>query len=250
MVNKLGFKILTETGQVLKKIIRDKDGNVIGKILEHTAPFKMGNTSNAEASLFKIGENIEAAKPKFNIGQPATDCVEIKLSSGVKIGMTEADNTPYGIMQRALNHESLDLELASRLFKEQTGIQLHSPTQWDLETFKESTAYLVGLKNKGLLPIDIKHLLIGHGTGSSVNGTWTFCDGGQNVFSYINKNIPRGEIVLVSTCEEANRGVVGKPGIGFPVHTYLLNQSRPGKIVSSGTNEIIGHFVNGKITYY
>ena len=153
-------------------------------------------------------------------------------------------------MQRALNPESLDLKLASRLFEEQTGIQLHSPTQWHLEPFKSAIFSVVDLKEKGLLPPEIKHFLIGHGTGSSTNGTWIFSANGENVFNYINKNVPRGEIALVSTCEDAHRAITGKPGIGFEVFTHLGDPTRPGKIVRSGTNEIIGHFVNGKITYY
>lgn len=92
--------------------------------------------------------------------------------------------------------------------------------------------------------------VIGHGGGSSINGSWNFIYSGDkngNVFSYINSNITKGEKVLVATCEDnfipalrTEALTSGYNAIGDTCITSLIASTNPGKIVESGRNVIIG----------
>ncbi len=156
--------------------------------------------------------------------------------------------------------------LAQQRFKSETGANLHIGNNFSLVGnsfgFDEGLQYLENWYKQGLIPNDIKHVLIGHGTGSAEKGSWAFWNGNKaigNVFDYINTHIPKGEKVLVMTCE-GGTNTLAKPGIGTTVATNLLYASNPAKIVKSGDNKIIGHFFNptaienGKVvggaTYY
>ena len=54
---------------------------------------------------------------------------------------------------------------------------------------------------------DVDYIIWGHGTGSSfadVNSpyAWRFTDNGKSVWEFIEKNVPKGKKVLVTSCEE------------------------------------------------
>lgn len=153
------------------------------------------------------------------------------------------------------NESSANITRICSEFKQATGITLHCPTQWNLAPLDEALMTVANLKQAGTFPPDIKHLIIGHGTGSSLNDTWRFCDTGENIFNFINRTIPKGEKVLLGVCEEGAT-VIGKPGIGKHVVNSFVDASMPGKIVESGKNKIIGHFLTdvnstiSNITYY
>ena len=73
-------------------------------------------------------------------------------------------------------------------------------------------------------------VLIGHGMGSSKAKTWAMeglsLKNGEivEVFPYINKTIPKGEKVLVCSCESRGLGqIAGKPGIGDEVELLVVN---------------------------
>lgn len=135
-------------------------------------------------------------------------------------------------------------------FKKDTGIELHCPDNYDLRAFDESLISVMTLKKRKQLPEEIKHLIIGHGTGASIDGTWRFQASGENVFNYINKtpSIKKGDTILLATCEEG-AAVNGMPGLGQHAVTPFFESYTPdgtlltgGKIVKAGENKIYGYF--------
>jgi hypothetical protein len=137
-------------------------------------------------------------------------------------------------------------ELQQKFFDE-TGLILHIPSS-STGNFNTALNAICTEVNKGTFPKDIKHVIIGHGSGSSQAKTW-FLEGqglkdGKTVeiFPYINANIPKGEKVLVTSCESPCGIIPGKPGIGGEVQLNLACIDSPGKIVRSGNDKIIGHY--------
>ena len=150
--------------------------------------------------------------------------------------------------------------LAQQRFKNETGANLHIGNEFSLVgSFDEGLQYIENWYKQGLMPNDIKHVLIGHGTGSAERGSWAFWNGNEaigNVFDYINTHIPKGEKVLVNCCEvtpKQYRHLIpkDKPAIGNTTHTEATSTYyHPLKIVQSGRNEIIGGYANGIMTLY
>lgn len=134
------------------------------------------------------------------------------------------------------------------LFEQDTGLVLHAPSN-RTNLFGLALSTISRDIKQGTFPVDIKHVLIGHGMGSSLNKSWIleglgFANGKSvNIFEYINKNILNGEKVLVCSCEEGAT-VVTKPGIGRHVELSLAVPTEPAKIVEAGKNEIIGHYTS------
>lgn len=141
-----------------------------------------------------------------------------------------------------------EAEELSRLFYEDTGLILHCPTG-RTHLFSIALDSIYSAVKQGTFPKDIKHVLIGHGMGSSKAKTWAMeglsLKNGEivEVFPYINKTIPKGEKVLVCSCESRGLGqIAGKPGIGDEVELSLDVEGNPGKVVRSGIDRIIGHY--------
>lgn len=138
-------------------------------------------------------------------------------------------------------------EELSRLFYEDTGLILHCPTE-RTHLFSIALDSIYSAVKQGKFPKDIKHVLIGHGMGSSQAKTWMM-EGSSlknkeivEIFPYISKTIPKGEKVLVCSCESPIGQIAGKPGIGNEVQLSLGDLSAPGKVVRSGIDKIIGHY--------
>lgn len=152
-------------------------------------------------------------------------------------------------------HKEFNLERAKVLLKEKTGLNLHIACSDELLSFAQTPGKVIKYIDKGKFPKEIKHVLLGHGTGSTIDDTWVISGTNEKVFDYINRNIPKGEKALVCCCEETPKKLLqllpkGKAGIGHVVHTELSTASRPAKIVESGRNEIIGDFAKGQVHYY
>lgn len=151
--------------------------------------------------------------------------------------------------------KSFDIEKAKLLFEQKTNIQLHIGHTDNLFSFSLTPGNIIKLINSGKFPSDFKHVLIGHGTGTVIDNSWRFSGNNKDIFEYIRQNIPLGEKVLVTCCEETPKELrrliqKDKPGIGNIVHTELTSHHRPAKIVISGQNQIIGHYAKGKTEYY
>lgn len=137
-------------------------------------------------------------------------------------------------------------ELQQKFFEE-TGLMLHVPAS-STRKFSIALDTICSAVHEGTFPKDIKHVLIGHGYGSSTAKTWALEGKGLKdgklveVFPYINANIPKGEKVLVTSCESHCGQIASKPGIGNEVQLSLEDLSAPGKVVRSGIDRIIGHY--------
>lgn len=118
----------------------------------------------------------------------------------------------------------------------------------------------LGLLNDPASYKDVDYILFGHGTGSSLDGSWRFSDSGESVWEFIEKHVPKGKKVLVGTCEQDKywqaSGRIPKErralpemydksgnymyGIGNTV-SASYSQGQPAKICESGVRHIKGH---------
>ncbi len=143
-----------------------------------------------------------------------------------------------------------DLRRIEEIFKGNTRINLYCPERYNIDDFRPFFDLIFDGKFNKRLDSKIKHIIIGHGIGSAKNGNWRFIHTKENVFDFIEKNIPKGDMVLVMTCEETANRI--KPGLGTPVNITLQQADKPGKIVKSGERRIIGiiNQNNPKIQYF
>ena len=191
-------------------------------------------------------------KHTIRFGAPSTSKTTEKtgISRIFSLGNKEGSSELYNLLSGA----KPNIDAAENLFFKETGAKLHigNPTSLtDSEYgFTEGLHNLIKWYKEGIMPSDIKHIVIGHGAGSSEKGSWVFWnDGpGEKVFEYISKTIPKGEKAIVLTCE-GGENTIAQPGIGASVITNLIYGSNPGKIVRSGDNKIIGHFFSPTKTH-
>lgn len=179
-----------------------------------------------------------SARSRFNIQRQSPVLPEPLANKAIK-----------GILSRdSLNRT--DLKQIEDIFKQHTGINLYCPEPHDIGAFEAFFDLIFNGKFCRRLDSEIKHIIIGHGTGSSVDGSWRFLGTSRSVFDFIENNIPKGEKVLLITCEEAQNAI--KPGLGTPVNIALLDRAEPGKVVESGKRAIIGTLTqfNPKIEYF
>lgn len=226
-----------------------------------------------------VSRTAQASKPKITFGQPIKpkiQATEVKQVSHNADGLNilaeqnrafvvngKKSSFSFGTLQGTTQLQALTKRInpigktpqkliddIAKVFQDTTGIKLHCPTNANLSEFGDTINEVEQLFLKGLMPKDIKHLVIGHGGGSSINGSWNFIYSGSKndkVFSYINSNIPKGELALVATCEEnfipalrSEALASGYNAIGDTCITSLIETTHPGKIVESGKNVIIG----------
>ncbi len=149
------------------------------------------------------------------------------------------------------NPTAQDLMEIERIFTDYTKINLHCADTWHINKFEPFFNNMLANRFYKYLDSEIKHIVIGHGIGSSMTGNWRFIGSNTNVFDYVESKIPKGEKVLMLTCES---GKAIKPGVGGPVSTVLTCAQMPGKIIESGKRQIIGTVTllgrNGKIQYF
>lgn len=218
------------------------------------------------------GADILAEQNKALMTNPDT-----RISSRLTIKDKGGRNPLYSEFDRLMNSGRLNLEKAQeieRLFFENTGIKLYCPSNSVEGAFSSSVIRIMESVSNGTFPKEIKHILIGHGIGSSLNPRgWqmsgTSVKDGKviEIYDFINNlKLPKNEPVLVLCCEDGIKSVTNKPGIGMKVDLSLSNlgefDSRyhalmgPGKIVRSGENKICGHFTlidknkGGGLVYY
>ena len=159
--------------------------------------------------------------------------------SQIKFG--EVINPYEGHRYNLYNRTPSELKAECDAFKKATGAELHVPDTMNSQNFGEACITLERAAKDGNFPKDIKHVLVGHGYGSSIDGTWSMAGRGGNVFNYINGNssIKPGEKVLVLCCESGTK-VPGRNGIGDKVILSLTDGLHPGKIVVAGQNKVAG----------
>lgn len=175
------------------------------------------------------------------------------------IGTRTIDNNPY---HKLLGEGPLqNIGEAQRLFARETNgtLALHCPTNMGL-LFNENSGFggfdaslelLEAWYKQGLLKdferYNVKHVLVGHGTGSSVQGTWKFVDNNKLIMDYIKQHpdMKEGERVLVLCCEQAPSTYRQGTCIGREVDLSLcLSKAEAAKIVVVKEGKIIGGFFN------
>ena len=140
------------------------------------------------------------------------------------------------------------LKLVQQSFYQKTGAQLHlDPSRIGLRAMANGLTRLEEWYKLGKMPSDLKHVVIGHGTGYSIDNSWMMKYSNKNTFHFINEVVPQGEKCIALICEDAPPGSwrAETPGIGRPVYSNLDMPYYPGKIVISGQNKIVGH-IHGK----
>jgi hypothetical protein len=109
---------------------------------------------------------------------------------------------------------------ACDMFTKATGIKMFMTNPGGAESFCTNATILMHDIEKGRFPKDIKYVIIGHGDGTTINGTWHVAyDPNIKIFDFIKEHIPKGEKVLVNCCEETPKELrhlipKDKPAIG------------------------------------
>ena len=169
-------------------------------------------------------------------------------STGHKMQFGEVRN-PQNIHNYNLyNRTPEELKQECDRFKQITEAELHVPDTMASEYFGVACSTLERCAKDGNFPADIKHVLVGHGYGSSVRGDWNIIGRGGNVYNYINHSpsIKNGEKVLVLCCESGEK-VAKRNAIGDYVQLSLIDELHPGKIVIAGENKVAGEFYIPKL---
>lgn len=215
--------------------------NVVSHV-EHTAPSFIIGAKRAEQATHKM--------------TGATQLAE--LNRAFHIGPKLITGTPPPRLVSKDSFEPLsNIEAFCKDFKKRTKelgleLELHIPDNWDLSGMTYITDVIeAGIKN-GTIPKDIEHVVMGHGVGLSKEGTWVFAKSGQSVPNWISENIKPGKKCIVAVCEFGNAPInKDQPAIGSMVSNLFTNPSQPAKIMQSGNNNIIGHYLlNDGVKYY
>ena len=179
---------------------------------------------------------------------PDVNSGSVTTSTGHRIRIGERYNPQNIHHYRLYNRTPEELKQECDLFKQVTGAELHVPDTMASLDFGLACSILERCAKDGNFPADIKHVLVGHGYGSSVRGDWSIIGRGGNVYSYIgrNPNIKNGEKVLVLCCE-SGEGVAGRNAIGDSVQLSLIDRLHPAKIVVKGENKVAGEFYIPKL---
>ena len=131
-----------------------------------------------------------------------------------------------------------DLRSIEAIFKKHTGIELHCADSYNIKDFISFFMETMRYNNYQNLGPDIRHIVIGHGIGNVEGGIrWQFEGNHIGVFDYINSHIPRGEKVLAVVCSSKP---LDRPDLLGAVTANLRDPEKPGKIIVSGENKIIG----------
>ncbi len=204
--------------------------------------------------------NVQAEKFRQDIASidPAHDLEPLPFVPGLSKRLTPQDrkylkvHSPRGV--RANRYAQLlekaddeSLKLVQQSFYQKTGAQLHlDPSRIGLRAMANGLTRLEEWYKLGKMPSDLKHVVIGHGTGYSIDNSWMMKYSNKNTFQFINEVVPQGEKCIALICEDAPSSWRAEtPGIGHPVYSNLDMPYYPGKIVISGQNKIVGH-IHGK----
>lgn len=191
-----------------------------------------GGTGKPNVNPTSTTHTTTSATPKPPTSTTTDVNVESATTTHARHRMTIGKVTnPYtGHRYRLYNRTPQDLKKECDAFKLATGAELHVPSTMASDLFGDACIVLERAAKDGNFPKDIKHVLVGHGYGSSVNGDWNIINGGGNVLNYIanNPNIKEGEKVLVLCCESYGT-VRGRNGIGGKVILSLTDSLHPAK---------------------
>lgn len=248
------------SGITVKKYYRNKTVPMVTIKSKKTSAIKPTQTAQSSSSMGiernetvqVLGADILAEQNRTIINSGTTTKLASKNNNEI---ITVVNRDEYNRLATGINGTNTieNVNRLKTLFEQDTGLILHCPAN-RTNLFGIALSQISRDIKLGIYPKDIKHVLIGHGIGSSIPNksgyiSWeleglSFANGKHvNIFEYINKNIPKGEKVLVCSCEEGV-AISGRPCVGKHVELSLGVPTEPAKIVQSGENKIIGHYTS------
>lgn len=251
------------------------------KVRKTPAPeFKIGTITQP---IETITSSVERTAPLFNIGAKQTEQTVSSFKIGTSSEIEQATQNMTGTTQlteqnrrfvigkkqvkpgplppQLVSHNSYEsqtnIDAFCKDFKTRTKalgfeMELHIPDNWDLSGMTNVTFFIEEAIKSGVIPQDIKHVIMAHGMGLSENGTWVFLKSRQSVPQWISENIKDGKKCIVAVCEGRDVPLYkDRPAVGTIVQNGLNDPIRPAKIMHPGNNNIIGHFLRTEgVTYY
>lgn len=250
MVSFKVLKLCTKLGCKVEKVKPPRiNFGAVSNPIEHTTPcFNIGTPTRVEQAVHEMTGATQLAE--------LNKAIIIGKKRPLIKGYSELCDMAHPKLTSDMNTlEPLqNIEAFCRDFKARTGLELHIPDNHNLSTpgMNEIADFVLLGMNKGTFPADIKHVVMSHGRGLSTNGTWVFFNNGKSVPQWINTHIPRGEKCLVAVCESGNTSLNRlRPGIGNEVQNSFNIPDKPAKLMRSGDNNIIGHYLRDTgATYY
>lgn len=146
-------------------------------------------------------------------------------------------------------------------FTKETGVKLIMTDPTEAYCFSSFAHVLLRDIKNGRFPKDIKYVIFGHGSGTSLvksgQDAWHVAGNPKvKIFDFIEEKVPKGDKVLVNCCESTPKQYKhlipkDKPAIGYPTCADASSSYyHPLKIVESGRRQIIGGYANGIATMY
>ena len=145
---------------------------------------------------------------------------------------------------------------ACEIFEHETGIKMYMTNPEGAQSFSTNANILIRWIKEGKFPKQIKHIVIGHGAGTTVDDTWHVAfEPNVKIDDFIAQRIPKGEMVLVNCCEGTPKSLrhlipKDKPAIGKSASEFDSTYTYPAKVVISGQKGIVGGYANGILTLY
>lgn len=249
----VSFNLLKFCSGIGAKVSKQKPSKfTIGPVRKPNPSFTIGTPKSTEYSIQEMSGATQLAEQnkaqisiRRNVTTPNHNTSETQNvtsnSSANKMTIGAVQNAYTGHRYQLYNRTPQDLKKECDTFKLATGAELHVPSTMASDLFGEACIVLERAAKDGNFPREIKHVLVGHGYGSSVAGDWSIINGGGNIFHYINHNpnIKKGDKVLVLSCETYGT-VKWRNGIGKSVILSLTDGLHPAKIVIAGENKVAG----------
>ena len=160
----------------------------------------------------------------------------------------------FDIMVR--HPDKKEAQTACEIFEHETGIKMYMTNPEGAQSFSTNANILIRWIKEGKFPKQIKHIIIGHGSGTTLNDTWHVTyEPEVKIEDFIAKKIPKGEMVLVNCCEDTPKNIrhlipKDKPAIGKYATEFYSTYKHPAKVVISGQKGIVGGYANGILTLY
>ena len=115
--------------------------------------------------------------------------------------------------------------------------------------FNKTLSAIADEVKNGKFPKEIKHIMIGHGSGNVATKNWVTSEGSVLKYINTNNNMEKGDLVLVACCEDGlGAWSPDFPGRGLPVELVPCDRFKndagrgPAKIVRRGEEIICGDY--------
>ncbi len=140
-----------------------------------------------------------------------------------------------------------DIAELQKVFRKETGLTLHC--FGNIRDFNKTLSAIADEVKNGKFPKEIKHIMIGHGSGNVATKNWVTSEGSVLKYINTNKKMEKGDLVLVACCEDGlGTWSPDFPGRGLPVELVPCGRFKndagrgPAKIVRRGEEIICGDY--------